>query len=56
MHKKLKEVKPKDITNEELRSIVNNIRKFFKEEEDKVEINQEAIRIQYLFRGCMVKI
>ena len=55
MHKNLKEVQPKDITNNRLKSIVNDIRKLLKEWERIVEINQGAIGIKHFYRSFIVK-
>ena len=55
IHTNLKQVQLNGMFNEELRSIVNSIRKFLKEQEGKVEINQGALGMKYVFRGFIVK-
>ena len=44
-----------DVPDAELRLLINDIRKFMREDGDDYETNQQTIGMKYLFRGFSVK-
>ena len=51
----LKKKQKVDVTDSQLRLLINDIRKFMREDEDDYETNQEIIGIKYFFRGFSIK-
>jgi len=54
-HSKLKQNKLKEILNEELQTVVDNIRRYLRGNNKDYETNQITIGIKYLFRGMSIK-
>ena len=56
IYNKLKWVQPELILKEELRMVINDIRKYIRQNEDDFEMNQGLIGIKYLFWGFVIKV
>ena len=56
MYKELKQVQLELITNEEMRSFINNIRKFLRQSKEDYKTNQSSFGIKHLFRGFVIKV
>ena len=56
MHNKLKRIQPKSNLNRELKIVINDIRKYLRQNEDNFDINQRLIRMKYLFQGFAIKV
>ena len=54
LYKELKAAQTDEISNNELRAIVNNIRQFMKNKED-FKINQSFIGMKWLFWGIIIR-
>ena len=51
----MKKIQLEEVLNKELRAMINDIRRFLKQEEKEMEINQMVIGMKYLFRGFVIK-
>ena len=49
-------MQPEIITNTEIKSFINDIRKFLKQSEENYETNQDSISMKYLFWGFIIKV
>ena len=56
MYKELKQVQLESITNEKIRSFINDIRKFLRQSEEDYETNQDSFGMKHLFHGLMIKV
>ena len=54
LHKNLKQIQREDTLNEILQVMINDLRKFLRMDKDNYEINQDYLRIKYLFRGYVI--
>ena len=56
VYKELKSIQTKEISNNELRAMIKDIRQFMKnEEEEDFETNQSFIGMKQLFRGIIIR-
>ena len=55
IYEESKRVQPNEVSNEELRKIVNDIRKFLNRNEEEHKTNRSAIGFKHLFRGFIIK-
>ena len=53
LYKDLKTIQLEVVVNEELRMMVNNLRKFMQNKSD-FETNQEILRMKWLFQGVII--
>ena len=55
MYEDLKIVKVPGVKDEELRTLIEDIRKFMREDLEYFETNQQVIGMKHLFRGFSIK-
>ena len=55
LHEDLKKVQLVGVSNEELRSFIEDIRKYLREDIEDLEKKQKAIGMKCLFRGFLIK-
>ena len=55
IYKELKQNQLDSVTNKELRQFANIIRRFLRNQDEKIESNQAGIRMKYIFRGMIFK-
>ena len=55
IYKELKAKQPEEISNEEVRMVVEDIRRFLRNNGEEIESNQGMLGIKYLFRGISIR-
>ena len=55
LHEDIKKVQVPEVTEEELRALIEEIRNFIREDLEYFETNQQVIGMKYLIRGFSIK-